>query len=156
VTELREPGGVLRSSRLDWAIKESVRLRPVMGHYARTNAEDYELGGYRMPRGWLTMLCPTVAHRLPEVFADPLRYDPERFSPGRAEDKRHPHALIGFSGGFYRCPGQAFGTTEIKVVVGGLLSAYELMPPLAEPAPDVELGVTRPRSPCVIGYRRRG
>jgi sterol 14-demethylase len=156
VTELHEPGGVLRSSRLDWAIKESVRLRPVMGHYARTNAEDYELGGYRMPRGWLTMLCPTVAHRLPEVFADPLRYDPERFSPGRAEDKRHPHALIGFSGGFYRCPGQAFGTTEIKVVVGGLLAAYELMPPLAEPAPDVELGVTRPRSPCVIGYRRRG
>jgi sterol 14-demethylase len=141
--------------RLEWAIKESVRLRPVMGHYARINAKDYELAGFRMPRGWLTMLCPAVAHRLPEVFTDPERYDPERFSPGRAEDKRHLHALIGFSGGFYRCPGQAFGTAEVKVVLTSLLSRFDLTPLDEEPVADFELGVTRPRAPCVIRYGRR-
>jgi sterol 14-demethylase len=148
-------GPATAAPRLEWAVKESVRLRPVMGHYARTNARDYELDGFLLRRGWLTMLCPGVAHRLPEVFADPERYDPYRFAPGRAEDKRHPHALIGFSGGFYRCPGQAFGSSEVKALLAGLLSRFELAPLDAEPAADFDLGVTRPRSPCIIRYQRR-
>lgn len=149
------PHGIAALPRLEWAFKESVRLRPVMGFYARTAAEDYAIDGFRVPRGWLTMLVPGVAHRLPEIFADPERYDPERFAPGRAEDKKHPHALIGFSGGFYRCPGQAFGTSEAKVLLGALLSRFDLTMPTAEPAADFELGVTRPRSPCIIRYQRR-
>ena len=153
VSELGEAGQ--DSPRLGWAFKESLRLRPVIGHYARTNAVDHHIDGYRVPRGWMTMLCPGVAHRLPEIFIDPERYDPERFGPDRAEDKRHPHALIGFSGGFYRCPGQAFGTTEVKVLLGSLLSRYNLRPLDSEPATDFDLGVTRPRSPCVIHYRQR-
>jgi sterol 14alpha-demethylase len=155
------PGGLAaalvspaRTPRLEWAVKEAVRLQPVMGHYARTNAVDIELDGYLLPRGWLTMLCPGVAHRLPEIFADPQRYDPERFGPGRAEDKQ-PHALIGFSGGFYRCPGQAFGTNEIKVLVGLLLRRYELAPLGENPVADVDLGVSRPRSPTLVRYKSR-
>jgi sterol 14-demethylase len=144
-----------RSPRLEYAFKEALRLRPVMGFYARTNRVDLEVGGYRLPKGWMTMLCPGVAHRIPEIFADPERYDPERFAPGRAEDRRHPHALIGFSGGFYRCPGQAFGTNEVLVLLGSLLSRFDLSPLAAEPSPDMELGVTRPRSPCLIRYRSR-
>lgn len=158
VEELDEIGSVGLESgapRLERAFKESVRMRPVMGHYARTNAEDYELDGFLMPKGWMTMLCPGVAHRLPHIFTDPDRYDPDRFAPDRAEDRRHPHALIGFSGGRYRCPGQAFGTNEVRVVLGELLARFELTPLAREPAADVELGVTRPRTPCVIHYRRR-
>ncbi|NIJ13050.1 sterol 14-demethylase [Saccharomonospora amisosensis] len=147
--------GVRPAPRLDWATKESVRLNPVMSHYARTTAKEYVVDGYRIPRGWLTMLCPGVAHRLPEVFTDPDRYDPERFSPQRAEDKRNPNALIGFSGGFYRCPGQAFGTSEIGILLAGLITRYELTP-LPEDVPaDFDLGVTKPKSPLRIRYRRR-
>jgi sterol 14-demethylase len=152
---LDAPDTVTRDARLDLAFKESLRLRPVMGFYARTNRQDLHVDGYRLPRGWMTMLCPGVAHRLPEIFTDPDRYDPDRFAPPRSEDKRHPHALIGFSGGFYRCPGQAFGTTEVRMLLGGLLSRYDLEPLAADPAPDLDLGVTRPRSPCPMRYRRR-
>lgn len=144
-----------RLPRLENAFKESVRLRSVMSHYARTNAREYELDGYRIPEGWLTMLCPGVAHRLPEVFTDPERYDPDRFGPDRAEDRRHPHALIGFSGGFYRCPGQAFGTNEVKVLLAGLLSRYRLTLLSPDPQPNFDMGVTRPASPCHIRYERR-
>jgi sterol 14-demethylase len=144
-----------RDARLNWAFKESLRLRPVMGFYARSNAVDIDLDGFRLPRGWMTMLCPGVAHRLPEYFTDPDRYDPERFAPDRAEDRRTPHALIGFSGGFYRCPGQAFGTHEVRMLLGGLLSRYQLDPLTADPPADLDLGVTRPRSPTVLRYCRR-
>jgi sterol 14alpha-demethylase len=143
-----------RSTRLDWALKEAVRLRPVMSHYARTNAVDYERGGYRMPRGWLTMLCPTVAHRLPEVFTNPETYDPERFGPDRDEDRR-PFAMIGFSGGFYRCPGSGFGMAEMRIVLGRLLSRYALELTGADPPAAFDLGVTRPASPCRLHYVRR-
>ena len=145
-----------RLPRLEWALKEAQRLRPVMSHYARHNAEEYELDGYRIPKGWLTMLCPAVAHRLPGVFADPGSYDPERFSPGRAEDKKHPHALIGFSGGFYRCPGSAFGTNEMKVMISMLLDRYDAMLVTGAPQSCFDMGVTRPGSPCRVRYRRRG
>jgi sterol 14-demethylase len=147
-------GDGARLPRLDRAIKEAVRLRPVMSHYARTNAEEYELDGYRIPKGWLTMLCPAVAHRLPHVFADPDRYDPDRFAPGRAED-RQPNALIGFSGGFYRCPGSAFGTSEIRVALAGLLERFTLELVDRDPAPAFDLGVTRPGSPCRVRYAAR-
>jgi sterol 14-demethylase len=141
--------------RLDWALKEALRLHPVMSHYARTNAEEYTLHGYRIPKGWLTMLCPAVAHRLPDIFADPDRYDPERFGPGRAEDKQHRYALIGFSGGFYRCPGSAFGMNEMKIMLSMLLNRYSLQ--LITPAPSAafDLGVIRPSSPSLVRYKRR-
>lgn len=144
-----------RLPRLEWALKEAIRLRPVMSHYARYNRTDIELDGYRLPAGWLTILCPAVSHRLPDVFTDPDRYDPERFAPGRAEDRRHPYALIGFSGGFYRCPGSAFGMNEMRTVIAGLLARFDLTHPAAEPGPAFDMGVTRPASPYVIGYRLR-
>jgi len=152
---VRELDAGQQDSRLSWAFKETLRLRPVMGFYARTNSIDLDVDGFRLPRGWMTMLCPGVSHRLPDIFRDPERYDPERFAPHRAEDKRHQYALIGFSGGFYRCPGQAFGTNEVRVLLRSLLSQYDLAPLEREPEPDVELGVTRPRSPCLIRYQRR-
>lgn len=141
--------------RLDWALKESQRLQPVMSHYARYNTQAYEYGGYRIPRGWLTMVCPAVSHRLPEVFSRPERYDPERFSPERAEDRKHPYSLIGFSAGFYRCPGAGFGISEMKCILTMLLQRYtlELLGP--DPARDFEMGVIRPKPPCVVKYLRR-
>jgi sterol 14-demethylase len=144
-----------RLSRLNWALTEAVRLHPVMSHYARTTAEEYMVDGYRVPSGWLTMLCPAVAHRLPSVFSDPERYDPERFGPGREEHRRHPYALIGFSGGFYRCPGSGFGMAEMRVVLAMLLDRYSLELRTADPVAAFDLGVSRPGSPCLVRYSRR-
>ncbi|MEX2627020.1 MAG: cytochrome P450 [Ilumatobacteraceae bacterium] len=144
-----------RLPSLDRALTESVRLQPVMSHYARMTAQDYTLDGYRVPRGWLTMLCPGVAHRLPEVFDDPDRYDPDRFAAGREEHKRHPHALIGFSGGFYRCPGSAFGLAEMRTIIARLLGRFHVTLGTAASPPAFDLGVVRPGSPCLVHHRRR-
>lgn len=144
-----------RLEKLDWAVKESQRLHPVMSHYARYNSQSYERDGYHIPRGWLTMLCPAVSHRLPEVFPDPHRFDPERFSPARAEDRKVPYSLIGFGGGVYRCPGAAFGTNEIKCILSSLLERYELELLDPEPGRAYDMGIIRPRPPCRIRYRER-
>lgn len=141
-----------RLEKLDWAVKESQRLHPVMSHYARYNSETYELNGYQIPRGWLTMLCPAVSHRLPNVFRDPDRFDPERFSPARAEDRKEPYGLIGFGGGVYRCPGAAFGTSEIKCIVSSLLKRYRLELVDTDPRRAYDMGIIRPMPPCRVRY----
>jgi sterol 14-demethylase len=144
-----------RLERLDWALKETQRMHPVMSHYARYNAQAYEVDGYHVPQGWLTMVCPAIAHRLPYIFSNPDVYDPERFAPERAEHRKHPYSLIGFGGGFYRCPGSSFGINEMKCIVSSLLQRYTLE--LVEPNPqrDYEMGVIRPKPPCLVQYTRR-
>lgn len=144
-----------RLGRLEWALKETQRMHPVMSHYARYNAEAYEWQGYHMPKGWLTFVCPAVSHRLPEVFPHPDRYDPPRFAPERAEDQRQYYSLIGFGAGLYRCPGAAFGTNEMKCILSLLLQRFELELLDAAPRRDFEMGVIRPRPPCRVRYRRR-
>ncbi|HEY0603763.1 MAG TPA: cytochrome P450 [Herpetosiphonaceae bacterium] len=144
-----------RLERLDRALKETERMYPVMSHYARYNSQSYVLEGYHIPKGWLTMVCPTVAHRLPEVFSQPDTYDPERFSPERAEDRKHAYSLIGFGGGFYRCPGSRFGINEIKTMLSLLLQRYTLELVDPHPKPDYEIGMIRPKPPYLIRYRRR-
>lgn len=140
---------------LDWALKESERMRPVFSHYARANSVSYELGGYHIPKGWWTTLCPAVSHSLPEIFANPGVYDPDRFGPGREEDKKYPYSLIGFGGGFYRCPGTRFGTYEMKVINSLVLQHYTLELVDPDPQPDFSIGIIRPKPPCYIRYRRR-
>jgi len=144
-----------RLELLERAIKESQRLHPVMSHYARYNTRDYRVGGYDIPAGWLTMLCPAVAHRLPEVFDEPNLYDPDRFAPGVDLETRHPYALIGFSGGVYRCPGAGFGINEIKCIAAMLLQRFELVLEADDPQPSFDMGVIRPAPPCRVAYARR-
>ena len=51
---------------LDWALRETERMRPSVIVMGRLTVKSYELGGYLVPRGWLTFVTPAVAHRLPE------------------------------------------------------------------------------------------
>lgn len=41
----------------------------------------------------------TDAHMNPNVYTDPDVFDPERFAPGREEDKREPYAFLGWGAG---------------------------------------------------------
>jgi sterol 14-demethylase len=139
---------------LDWTLRESQRMHPVMSHYARYNAQGYAFRGYDIPKGWLSVICPAIAHRDPDIFSNPDEYDPLRFAPGREEDKKDRYSLIGFGAGLYRCPGAAFGVNEMKTIISLLFHRYDLKLAESNVRPDCEMGVVRPR-PCRLLYRRR-
>jgi sterol 14alpha-demethylase len=144
-----------RLHHLERAIKETERMRPVIAMLVRYAAEPYDLHGYHVPRGWLTIVSPEFSHRLPDVFPDPDRYDPDRYLPERAEDRGVPFSLIGFGGGMHRCLGMYFAYTEMKVLLTMLLQRYELE--LVDPDPIQIVGpqITQPQVPCYVRYRRR-
>jgi sterol 14-demethylase len=144
-----------RLKHLDWSLKESQRMHPVMTHYARYNVQGYQFQDFDIPQGWFTVVCPAISHRDPNIFSNPDMYDPYRFSPGREEHSRSPYSLIGFGAGVYRCPGATFGINEMKTVISLLLSRYRLELATPDVRPDFEMGVVRPRPPCRLIYRRR-
>lgn len=147
--------GLRRLDRLEWALKESERLRPMTTMLWRRATTPYELDGYQIPKGWVTIMCPAVAHRLAEVFPDPDVYRPERFAPPEAEDRKTPFSLVGFGGGHHKCPGTRFAYNWMKVVFSLLLERYTLTLVNPDPQPNYQMSIARPEAPCLVRYQLR-
>jgi cytochrome P450 len=110
--------------RLDATLKEVERLFPPISLGQRGVVAEVDVGGYRLPPGAMVIYSSYVTHRLPEVFRDPERFDPDRFLPPREEHKATPYALVGFGGGPRLCIGLAFAQLEAKIVASLLLRRY--------------------------------
>ncbi|QRN97827.1 cytochrome P450 [Archangium violaceum] len=114
---------------LERAIREANRLYPPVSLARRGVLEEFELGGYTVPKGWMVMYLPRVSHHLPDVFNEPERYDPDRFAAPREEHKQ-PYAMVEFGGGYRTCIGKELALFEAKVVLSYLLRmfSFELVP----------------------------
>ena len=130
-------------------------MRPPLVMLMRAVRRELQYGEYAIAPGDLAMVSPAVSHRLPDVFADPDRYDPDRFAPGREEDRQAPYALIGFGGGKHRCIGLTFAYQQVKVFWSVLLQEFELELASPRSEPDYATFVVGPRQPCRVRYRRR-
>ena len=53
----------------------------------RQTVRDTDLVGYYVPAGTHVMVWPSMNHRLPELWTEPDKFDPERFAEPRAEHK---------------------------------------------------------------------
>ncbi len=140
---------------LECAVKEALRLYPPIIVMMRKVLKGFEYGGYYVPPEAMIMTSPAMAHRIPEVFADPNRFDPERFGPERDEDKKNPMGWISFGGGRHRCMGIVFAQLQLRAVWSHLLRNFdfELLEPRYEP--DYNRMLVGPRMPCRARYRRR-
>jgi sterol 14-demethylase len=140
---------------LERAVREGERLHPPLIVLVRKVLRAFEYKEFHIAAGTLAMVSPLLSHRLPTVFKDPERYDPDRFAPPREEHKQATHALIGFGGGRHRCLGTHFAYMQIEALWSVLLARFEwdlVSPP---PVPDYGSWVTGPRAPCRVRYRRR-
>jgi retinoid hydroxylase len=123
---------------LDNFIRETGRLHPPVLHVPRGVLEDVEFAGYTIPAGTQIRLALAATHHLPEVFANPEEFDPDRFAPPRDEEKRTPYALVTFGGGSRICIGINFANIEVKALAAHVLRHYQMEPVRA--APPVQAG----------------
>src|SRR5882757_2587738 len=112
-------------TELDWVMKESLRLNPPVPWLARQAIKDTEVNGYHIPAGTMVMAPTPAIHSNPRVWHDPYTFDPERFSPERAEDKSHRFAWMPFGGGVHKCIGLYFAQMEIKTILHHLLRNFD-------------------------------
>jgi cytochrome P450 len=106
-------------------IKESMRLYPPVHTIGRQLLEDFELGGYTIEKGVTLLFSQWVTHRRPECFADPLRFDPDRWLPERAK-AIHKYAYFPFGGGPRICIGNHFAMMEAVLILATLICEYRL------------------------------
>lgn len=111
------------------AIKESMRLYPPVYTIGRELRADFQLGGYTFPKGDTLLFVQWVTQRSADCFADPLRFDPDRWLPERAK-AIHKYAYFPFGGGPRICIGNHFAMMEAVLVLATLIREYrfEVLP----------------------------
>ncbi|WP_374972349.1 cytochrome P450 [Spongiibacter marinus] len=109
-----------------WTIKEALRMYPPLGVMPRFTLEDVEFNGYTIPANSQVMISAVFSHYMEEYWTNPRTFDPERFSPERAEDKKDFFQYIPFGGGAHKCLGMHFAETQVKVFLFHLLRNYRV------------------------------
>jgi cytochrome P450 family 135 len=124
----RTPGGLERvasdAAYAEAAVRETLRLRPVIAVVARRLSRAAEIGGSALPEGTVVVPCILLVHRRPDVYPDPDAFRPERFldhAPGT-------YTWIPFGGGVRRCLGASFAQMELEVVLRRIAQRVALAP----------------------------
>ena len=94
--------------------KETMRLYPIAPYCARRALHDVELGQWRIPAGTFVLALISAVLQDDSIWSEPQRFDPERFTEARAEDKRHKAAFLPFGTGVHTCTGMHLANAEVR------------------------------------------
>jgi cytochrome P450 len=130
----------------EMVIRESMRLYPPAPGFAREPIEEVTIGDYNVPRGSLVIINTYVLHRDGRFFADPERFDPERFAPGW-EERIPRFAYLPFGGGQRVCIGNSFAMMEARLILATMAQHCRLSLDPDEPVRPVQLVTLRPSRP---------
>jgi cytochrome P450 len=122
-------------------IRESLRLYPPAWVIGREPIEDVELsGGYRVAAGTTVLFAPLFLHRLPALYRDPLRFDPDRWIDWDAP----AFAYVPFGAGARQCIGTEFALSEAAVVLEAVGRRYSFVRDSSDPVQIAPLVTLRP------------
>ena len=104
---------------------ESMRLYPPAWLLARETISAHQARGYAIPPGSIVVMSPWVVHRDAKYFADPERFDPDRWT-AEWPNGRPRFAYFPFGGGTRGCMGEAFAWMEGVTVVAAIARQWRL------------------------------
>lgn len=114
-----------RLRHVEMVMAESMRLYPpawAMGRYAQ---RDFRLGDYFLPAKTTVLMSQFIMHRDARYFPDPLRFDPERFTP-EAKARRTKFTYFPFGAGFRQCIGESFAWMEGVLLLATLGQKWKM------------------------------
>jgi cytochrome P450 len=107
-------------------LSEVVRLYPLW-LVMRRSLTEVTLGDVVVAPNTQIVISPLTMHRDPDLFPDPLRFDPDRWLPERA--KAMPkNAFIPFGSGNRQCIGDDFGRTEAMIALAVFTRRWRFTP----------------------------
>lgn len=105
---------------LDRVFREALRLYPPVYLFARMASEDVVIDGHPLPARSIVLLSPYSIQRRADLWPEPARFDPDRFSP-ELEAARPRGAWFPFGDGPRICIGAYFALLEAPLVLATLL-----------------------------------
>lgn len=108
--------------RLDAVVKESMRLIPPVPLQLRVAEADATLAGHRIAKHSRAVLATFLTTRMPDLYPEPDRFLPERWSTIDPTPFEYPV----FGAGPRICPGYWFGLNAIKVALATILTRYRI------------------------------
>lgn len=140
-------------------MKETLRMHPPLIFLMRKVLEPRPaLGGrFVIPENDYVVASPSVAGMLPDVYAEPLKWDPDRFLPPREEDRIAPYSFLGFGAGRHGCMGEGFAYVQVKTIWSILLKTFD-MEAIGDSVPEPNydaLVVVPPQGKCIVKYKRK-
>jgi pentalenene oxygenase len=118
-------------------LMETLRLYPAGWLFTRIATQDTTLGTHPIREGTVLAYSPyLLGHR------DSLYPDPERFDPGRWNERLHAgaprHGFVAFGGGARKCLGDEFAMIEGTLALAAITTRWRLHPqPGTGPRPRV-------------------
>jgi cytochrome P450 len=107
-------------------LKESMRIYPSAWEmFPRQAIESTELGGWTIPRGAWIFMSPYITHRDARFFENPLKFDPDRWSPTRIASI-DPRAYFPFGGGRHQCVGKDMAMSQNTLMLAMIVRRFHL------------------------------
>lgn len=109
-------------------VKEVLRLYPPIPLFPRLAASDDVLpSGHAVQKGDVVFMSSYTLGRDPELWQDPLVFNPDRFSP-EEEANRHPCKWLPFGAGPRMCLGAGFAQMSVTLMAAAMLQKNRFVP----------------------------
>ncbi|MFC8764271.1 cytochrome P450 [Streptomyces sp. NPDC057193] len=135
-------------------VQELLRMYPTGWILTRRATSSVVLGGHRIPEGADVFFSPYALHRDPAVFADPGRFDPDRWLPERAATVPR-HAYLPFGAGVRKCIGESLAYAEITLILASLMGRWRMRSVTGRPPRPVAGSTLRPKESLMRVEERR-
>ncbi|KUH82468.1 MULTISPECIES: cytochrome P450 [unclassified Mycobacterium] len=106
-------------------LHEALRLCPPAAGVGRQATRDIVVDGYRVEAGTLVALGLYGLHHDPVLWPDPMKFDPERFSPENVKN-RNRWQFLPFLAGGRPCIGEHFARLETTLALATIVRAMEI------------------------------
>ncbi|KAL3865087.1 hypothetical protein ACJMK2_006718 [Sinanodonta woodiana] len=137
-------------SYADAVVRETLRLLPPVGGVFREALQDFELGGYTIPKGWtISVSIRETQQNDASMTSNPMSFCPERWfqKPSNGE----PIPYLPFGGGARLCPANAFAKLVLNIFTTELAKRCDI-----EVVKDSELNLwpsAKPVSDFLVSFR---
>lgn len=147
--------GDLRAlSYTEQVVRESMRLHPPAWMIWRRTVVDHQIDGYLASPGSFVVMSQHVMHRDPRYFSEPLRFNPERWTP-EFKAALPKYAFFPFGGGSRQCLGEGFAWMEAILVVATLAQQWKFRLISGDPIVPDPIFTQRPKGGLFMTALRR-
>lgn len=152
---------------IDVALKETIRLEIVGTSFRKnTGSEPIRIQGTdeEIPPGAFAVYLLDDVHMNPEIYPNPTKWDPGRFLPDRAEDKKVSHGFLGWGVARHPCLGMKFAKLEMNLIAAHFLALFDFHlcdsegNPVSDPVPiksRTRHSAHKPDKPVFLRYEAR-